>query len=1002
MFKNAEHVVLRDTDSDTFVPFLLDDDFELLQPQRISHYPGAVLDVVLSTLGQAVTLSPAIPTRVSNIAVSTAAPLNRTSADSHTISHQEIDETVFSASIVEASSGAFVEHLQGHESDGDCIANVFDSQSSGSITEVQQSFQQTLIKGQSNSVTLSNKLVRRSTNDNISVHPCITLPDTTPQTLQILLEQILNNQAIHSRQMREMQEYSIPRLFIILPKPRRKIDAMRKPFREEFKLFFLCECDHHTDDGSHTHPHRIHLAKHEGYDLVNVDEFFKRYGSYVRTILEILRVGIATAGIVVPGLSQLGVERIESASKALETASRSCRPLFDDAISSLKNRTKGDNELVERNPMPGQMDFNNLKALEGADLRQLVSFFQDRDRGRVLGNLNQVVTRDGGVRWVCNDHCHRDSSSAAVQRFKAIVEANGGTFLELDGCVTVDIKGRRQAKDFYEAMVRTPRIRQLTITLQWEVTQGDLEALETAATKTGIPYLRLHFHLMETSRFNILNSKKCYNPIVQLMCNGHVELMDIYSFESFYQRVSKFPIMMKSRLEGLRIHPTFSPSDRSQKTALKFILKHSPLLRKLEIAPDDLHDAFEFLANQAPQYLNLEDISWTTLHSTLKLKLSRGIAQDVEMTIMCLDNLSQDVQKLIQQGCLTKVDIRQQIDGANRSRMVEILQRNARLAHVNLRVNPRFIATVIASMAVARRVLIKDEEVSSIWCDALKVIIDLQDLGSLVNDSDVLKVTLGFGKNMATPIIELHTRNAGSKTYMDMMALIHDYGRSIERLETTYLFTDSHAFAVEYATRKRVIKKSSKITSVHLCPRSMTFAGLECMGRVIERSTSKSELYFSFMDLHNEVEREKAIRLIRRYGKSLHSLSMTGNSADEWILRIAEVCPTRVEVPQLVSLNLDCCLKDIPSKGLRWIREMLSVPSNTTWNQNESSIDISESHNWQPLQEVVLRDRRLRYEDTFVFEWFGPRWNQMLEFPRGCTQMDYQQKGGECGDVLLH
>jgi hypothetical protein len=422
------------------------------------------------------------------------------------------------------------------------------------------------------------------------------------------------------------------------------------------------------------------------------------------------------------------------------------------------------------------------------------------------------------------------------------------------------------------------------------------------------------------------------------------------------------------------------------------------LLRKLEIAPNDLHDAFEFLANQAPQYLNLEDISWTTLGSTLKLKLSRGIAQDVEMTIMCLDNLSQDVQKLIQQGCLTKVDIRQQIDGTNRSRMVEILQRNAKLAHVNLRVNPRFIATVIASIAVARRVLIKDEEVSSIWCDALKVIIDLQDLGSLVNDGDVLKITLGFHKNVATPIIELYTRNAGSKTYMDMMALIRDYGRSIERLETTYLFTDSFATAVEYATRKR----RSKITSVHLCPRSMTFAGLACMGRVIERSTSKSELYFSFMDLHDEVEREKAIHLIRRYGKSLHSLSMTGNFADEWILSIAEVCPTRVEVPQLVSLSLDCCLKDIPPKGLRWIREMLSVPSNTTWNQNEPLIDISECHSWQPLQEVVLRDRRLRYEDTFVCEWFGPRWNQMLEFPRGGTQMDYQQKGAYCGDVLLH
>jgi len=265
--------------------------------------------------------------------------------------------------------------------------------------------------------------------------------------LQRLIEnqqQILNNQVAHFHQTQELLGYSTPRLFIILPKPRRKRDTILRPFREQFKLYFLCECDHHMDDGCHT-PHRIHLVKHEGYDLVKVDESFKKYGSNILTIMEILRVGIATAGVVVPGFSHLGiVQGLESASMTFELASRNFRPLFDDAITSYK-----------------------------------------------------------------------DSSNTAVERLRVIVEVNGGKFLVLSSWnyVHVAIKGRLHAKDLYEAMVKTPRIQHLAIAQQCVVTQDDLEALETAVTKTGIPWLSIHIHLAEMSRFKILS--KCYNPIVQ-------------------------------------------------------------------------------------------------------------------------------------------------------------------------------------------------------------------------------------------------------------------------------------------------------------------------------------------------------------------------------------------------------------------------------------------------------------------------------------------------------
>ncbi|KAF9352297.1 hypothetical protein BGX34_012221 [Mortierella sp. NVP85] len=986
IFKDAECIVL----GDELVPLLVDDSLELLQPPRINQCPGAVLDIVAATSRQAVEPSPEIHSRVSTITELVTGLPNLTMGKCDHIAIGEASASAVGSvrttgentniyptvSNAESSSSTSGEHSQVHGSYEDRLSTVLRqfSELTHATTQVMDRRHQSLQRSRQHanqpscSANTPGRLGQTSIINDIRSNPHMTTQDAIFHMLQRLLEnqqQILNNQAAHFRQTQELLEYSTPRLFVILPKPRRKRDALLKPFREQFKLFFLCEYDHHMDGGCHT-PHRIHLAKHEGYDLVKVDEFFKKYGSHILTIMEILRVGITAAGAVVPGFSHLGIiQGIESVSKTFELASRNFRPLFDDAITSFKTRIKGDNEPLERMFVPGQMDFNYLKALEGADLRQLGSFFRDHDPDHVLGNLNRMVTLDGGVRWVCNDHYHKDSSNAAVERLRAIVEVNGGKFLVLSSWnyVHVAIKGRLQAKELYEAMVKTPRIQHLAITLQWEVTQDDLEALETAVTKTGIPWLSIHIHLADTSRFKILS--KCYNPIVQLMCNGYVESMSI-SFESFYQRISKFPVMMKSRLEVLQIHSTFSPGDKSQKSVLKFILKHSPLLRKLEIAPDDLHDAFEFLANQAPQYLNLEDISWTTLHSTLKLELSQGIAQDVEMTIMCLDNLSQDVQKLIQQGCLTKIVIREAIDATNGSRMVEILQHNPRLAHVNLRVHPRFIATVVGLIIVGRRALIKDKAISSAtWCDTLKMSIDWEVLGSIedgsIEDGSTFKISLDFPENSATPTIEIFMKDAMTPEMMGhMLELVRGYSWSIQRLETNHLFTDDFAIALENGTGER----GSDLIALSVCPRSMTFAGLECMDRVIERSRNMTKLHFNFLDLQDEAEREKATHLLRRH-RTVHSLSMTGYPVNVWIREVSKVCPTRSELPKLSSLQLNCKLQEIANDGLRWIKEMLSTTSDTIWNTDEPLTEFPMNRGWQQLHEVILHDDlRLRYQDV--------------------------------------
>ncbi|KAK3829188.1 MAG: hypothetical protein J3Q66DRAFT_324578 [Benniella sp.] len=1021
-FKDANYA----TYDGEVVLFTVDDNFKHLTPRRIAYYPGAILDVVVSAPEQAVRPSFDTQSQAISVAVSTAGSPNLTqsTSDCKHIDTIENGEAVISVWAAE-SSHTPVEHVdaclmasnvksssdtkaicpQGH----DRVATVFqqlseltdataqvmdkgrDRRSSILVAEARRSLQQfrQLVKRSSSGISLSDRLARMSivvsTKDNSSV----SVQDATFHILQKMMDsqqQILNRQVslqknvkAVGRQTYELFEYPIPRLFVVLPKPRRRRDAVLRPFRKQFRLFFLCECSSHTEDGWSTHPHGIHLAKHEGYDLDNVDEFFEKYGSHVLKVMKMLKIGLSVAGVAVPGLSHLElVEGIESTAKALEMASRNCRPLIDDVTASIRTQLKGDNELMEKASVSGQMRFNSLKALEGSDLRQLESYLRNHDSGRVLGNLNRIVTHDGDVRWVCNDHYHKDYSKDSVLRFKDIVKASGGMFLEQDGWVTVDIKRRAQAKEFYEAMVKTPGVRTLLIALRWEVTQADLEALEAAVTKTGVTRLFLFGTYAQKSGLSFLRNNKRYNPIVRLMCNGHLESMDVNSFADFYQRITDFPMTMTSRLEELRIHSRFSPSDRTQKSALKFILKHSPYLRDLRIATKDLYNGFKFLMDQASSFPNLETIAWDSPEGPVTMKLSQGITQRVEMTMLHLNSVSRDVQRLIQQGYVTELDIHQTIDETNRSHMVDILRQTSRLVHVKLRVHPQLIATVITLATAARRTRIMDEVASSTTCDALKVSIDWQDPGSLSSDS-MIRIILDFPDNSATPAIELCMRDTMPPEMTEhVLELVRNHGSSIEILKTNRLFTDDFAIALDSATRE----KGCKIVSLHLCPRSMTLAGLECVGRVIERSNMMSELHFNFLDLQDKPEREKAVYLLRRYGKSLHSLSITGNFADEWLSEIADVCPTRHELPELTSFGLNCSFDDvIPVDCGRWIRRMLSSPSDnpvSVVNQDEPLTECTMDSPWQPLREVILQGQRLENEDMkAVIEAFDQTFRQI-------------------------
>jgi len=93
----------------------------------------------------------------------------------------------------------------------------------------------------------------------------------------------------------QVYESRIPHLFVVLPQDSAQWDDLDTA-SNKFRLYFLCECGKHTGSPDNdTNPYRIHLANHKGYDIARPSEFFQDYGHYVLIIMKAIKFGVLLA-----------------------------------------------------------------------------------------------------------------------------------------------------------------------------------------------------------------------------------------------------------------------------------------------------------------------------------------------------------------------------------------------------------------------------------------------------------------------------------------------------------------------------------------------------------------------------------------------------------------------------------------------------------------------------------------------------------------------------------
>ncbi|KAF9997724.1 hypothetical protein BGZ79_008564 [Entomortierella chlamydospora] len=440
----------------------------------------------------------------------------------------------------------------------------------------------------------------------------------------------------------ELHENPIPRLFIILPKAKRLRDKLGKPFSDQFRLFFLCECGEHTMAEGSKIPHEIHLARHEGYDVEKPKELFEEYGSYILALMEIIKYGVAVGSAVMPALSHFKIsENIEQIKEYVDLTEKTISGLVDESITFLKDQQTNTMDGIENGG--DRPNYDKLEALAGADLRRLETYLSIKDKGRVLGNLYRIVTLEGHVKWVCIDHYRENYKEKAMHHLKDVIVANNGKFLEEKGNVVVSVASSTKANEFYKALANSRGVQELDIILAWDVTLEDLRNFHDAVSKANIIHLTVDGTKFVGPTLNLLNRGRRYDPLMELMSNGRIQSLQLKRIDNIFQRVSISSIVMAPRLRILKI-AIIDFDDKTSRSILEKILECCPSLIELELEATKMDQPFKIIMEKLSALELLGIAAAPSADGAFELSLdflksTETLANNREVSRICLDNI---------------------------------------------------------------------------------------------------------------------------------------------------------------------------------------------------------------------------------------------------------------------------------------------------------------------------------------------------------------------------
>ncbi|KAF9366718.1 hypothetical protein BGX34_009557 [Mortierella sp. NVP85] len=493
-FENAKGIL----NGNDAVLFLTNDDLEDLIPRRIAHHPGMVLEVLFAEDTQnrfsAIQSSDSVlVTRdVSNLRITEVDEASQalvvhargqspdTSISLPTSSHLHDTHTHRPVALYQESSvlnaNQYVsDYSPGQQPEPNRIA--LEDQ----LKELRQQVEQ--IKRQLEDILQQTQCTQQQVD---GIPQKIEFFDQqTQQNMQRLKQQInmieaIQSECLPSDQIRDILQrrqdmigrYSIiqyhiqellrsfsekprfSRFFIVLPMDT-GMDDEQKDSSRLFRLHLLCECDFHTMNKDGKSACEIHMTNHPGYDLKRPTEFFNKYGSYVLTMMYLIKHGTITSGFVVPPLAHSKlVSRIEATQGQIGITRNNIIQLVDDTIIYLEDVAHSTDS---------DMDTTLHWSQAPANLEELKSHLDVNEGEHFPGSLYQLITQEQHYSWVCSEH----RSESAIQRLKDTVNAIDGTYTEESSKIDIKVTSDAALKQLYDVILQISK-------LQWIVDRSFL------------------------------------------------------------------------------------------------------------------------------------------------------------------------------------------------------------------------------------------------------------------------------------------------------------------------------------------------------------------------------------------------------------------------------------------------------------------------------------------------------------------------------------------------
>ncbi|KAF9967675.1 hypothetical protein BGZ70_008653 [Mortierella alpina] len=389
----------------------------------------------------------------------------------------------------------------------------------------------------------------------------------------------------------ELSEYLIPRLFVILPESEfleGDSDTPKGLSRDKFRLHFICEggypCQLNTDGttvGSRDPVDHAHMVPHEGYELLQPDEFLDKFGWYALTVLRFMKECEATGDTVTGlGSNQKDFSNMITPGRTLDRAI--------NYLESKLNTKKTLNVGTDGDSAP-----NRFHPLSGDELRQLETCLRTKDH-EVFGNLLTVITPKRRIQWVCMHHFDEAYLPKAIQDYRQLVTTTKSGFFGLNlRHLTLSLRDFKLATKIMGDLPTFPLMSELSLELDWDFNTTELDWIVRRLNESSVVHLKLD--LKDKTFFNppklrLLSVRK-YQSLQQLYQNPRLQSFRLVGASRFGIRTLRLTGPSESNLRTLHFRIRFDCKEDQE--VLQSIIRKCPRLVDLQLGSiykSEIHD----------------------------------------------------------------------------------------------------------------------------------------------------------------------------------------------------------------------------------------------------------------------------------------------------------------------------------------------------------------------------------------------------------------------------